>query len=334
MKKINIPIIWCLILSTPLYSFAKESKADLATPEKTLPLNNYENEIRLDLSTPEKTIKNFYDAFKLGNDAILEQVLAKDASIPEFNPIQKILCPSPEIVGFEVKKSRVIQDKDQGTSQTIAGDVEIHILLKIDKLLRQSKENKCNATNSLNIKSVYYLRKIDNNWRIVSALPFWTDNVQKLGGKIILPDGWRYPTEVDIINSWAKYRSILPVPYHISADFNDDFVMDDIWVLINEKNGSFGIFGFLKSTYAKTRIFKIYENKDYKPQQIGILYIVPKQLNNTSCGLGLSRCSREDFESLETGIPVFEIFIFDNYFKDFYYWNESLGSFEVESIED
>ena len=45
----------------------------------------------IDLSTPEKTLDVFIQAFKTGNDSLLNFVLAKNASIPEFNAIRVLL---------------------------------------------------------------------------------------------------------------------------------------------------------------------------------------------------------------------------------------------------
>ncbi len=130
--------------------------------------STYQEKYNFDLSTPEKAIDLFVKSFRVGNDSMLSAVLAPNATIPEFNPLQKIECPSPQITGFDIKKSHVVIDNDQIVSDSKPGDTEAHVILKIDKNLVKKK---CRI--SLWEKGVYVLRKSDNGWHIVAIIPFW-----------------------------------------------------------------------------------------------------------------------------------------------------------------
>ncbi len=149
-----------------------------------------------------------------------------------------------------------------------------------------------------------------------------------------LPDGWRYPNNADMVDAWAQFRRELPEPYHIVADFNEDGILDHIWILIRTKNEGIGVFAFLGSNDEKARIIKIAEHKFIKPQQMGLLLIMPGQFNKTSCGKGFSKCYRGDAVSLKVESPLFELFTFGETKSSFYGWKESDDAFSEESFQD
>ncbi len=131
----------------------------------------------IDLSSPEKTITLFVKAFQHGDDDLLKKVLAPDASLPEFNSIQKIECPSPWIIGFDIRKFRVVLKRGQYAADSEPGDIEVYVLLKADEEL-MVKNPKCMM--ALWEKGVYLLRSIDNKWKIVAVAPFWPEEVEGL----------------------------------------------------------------------------------------------------------------------------------------------------------
>jgi hypothetical protein len=145
---------------------AAESNVSKSTTQSKK--NNY------DLSKPENTIDLFMKAFRIGDDSMLSEVLAPHADIPEFNPLQKIECPSPQIIGFDIKKSYVVVGKEQGVTDSQPGDLEAHVILKIDKSLVNKK-----CMLGLWEKGVYVLRYTANEWRIVSIIPFWPEDVER-----------------------------------------------------------------------------------------------------------------------------------------------------------
>jgi len=101
-----------------------------------------------------------------------------------------------------------------------------------------------------------------------------------------LPGGWRYPNDADIVGAWREFRKELPEPYHVVADFNEDGILDHIWILIKAKSKGIGVFAFIGSKDEQVKVIKIREHKFIKPQQMGLLLIMPGQFNNTSCGKG------------------------------------------------
>jgi len=135
----------------------------------------------LDFSTPDKTLALFVKAFKIGDDNLLDEVLAPNASLPEFNPIQKIDCPSPEIEGFDVTKFRVVLNRGQYISESKPGDIEAYVILKVNEKLRE-KNSKCII--SLWEKGAYLLRSINNKWKIVDVVPFWPEEIEKESEKL------------------------------------------------------------------------------------------------------------------------------------------------------
>jgi hypothetical protein len=139
-------------------------------------LKSYLSSREIDLSTPEKTIAFFVKAFKIGDDNLLNEVLAPNASLPEFNPIQKLECSSPWIIGFDIRKFREVLIKGQYAAGSEPGDIEVYVLLKADEKLTE-KNSKCMV--ALWEKGVYLLRRTDNKWRIVAVVPFWPEEVQK-----------------------------------------------------------------------------------------------------------------------------------------------------------
>lgn len=130
---------------------------------------------KIDLSTPEKTIALFVKAFRIGDNSLLSKALASNASIPEFNPIQKITCPSSRLKEFDIRKFRVVLSKGQYAADSQPGDVELYVLLISDE---STVQNKCKM--SLWEKGVYLLRNIDNNWKIVAVAPFWPDELEHI----------------------------------------------------------------------------------------------------------------------------------------------------------
>ena len=129
-----------------------------------------------DLSTPEKTLALFVKAFKIGDGSLLNEVLAPNVSLPEFNAIQRIDCPSPEIQGFDVKKLRVVLRKGQYATESEPGDIEAYVVLQVNETAGKRNPN---CIILLWEKGVYLLRNIKDKWKIVAVVPFWPEEIQK-----------------------------------------------------------------------------------------------------------------------------------------------------------
>ena len=113
-----------------------------------------------DLSSPDATINTFVEAFRNGNESQLSKTLAPDAKLYDFNPVNKIECPTPEITASKVKSIIEIHEE------------EVELLLFI-KLSKKPNKGKCNPKNVLPEKSIYVIRKFGREWKIIQAAPFW-----------------------------------------------------------------------------------------------------------------------------------------------------------------
>jgi len=129
----------------------------------------------IDLTSPEKTIFYFFEAFKTGNDKLLDIVLTPDASIPEFNPLQKIFEPNPYIIGVDINKIRFVKEtKVYPDGFTITpSDIEVYVTIKYDKSFFKDQTMPDGHV-------AFLLRKIDNKWKIISMIPFWPEEMIKL----------------------------------------------------------------------------------------------------------------------------------------------------------
>ncbi len=144
--------------------------ADMTSLQSTSQVNNIAG-----LSKPEHAIDLFVKAFRVGDDAMLSAVLFPHAAIPEFNPLQKIECPSPELTGFNITKSHVVTGNDKAVAYSQQGDIEAHVLLKFNK---KNINKKCLV--ALWEKGVYVLRNTSNGWLIIAIIPFWPEDVEHL----------------------------------------------------------------------------------------------------------------------------------------------------------
>jgi len=139
----------------------------------------------LDLSTPKRTIFYFFEAFRTGKDELLNEVLAPGALIPEFNPLQKILGPAPYILGADIHRIQLVSARKEYAKRKefsdVPGffvepsDVEVYVTVKIDSDLLQKALEKSEYRAMLGGRMVFLLRKIDNKWKIISAIPFWPE---------------------------------------------------------------------------------------------------------------------------------------------------------------
>jgi hypothetical protein len=140
----------------------------------------------IDLSTPEQAVFYFYEAFRIGDDSMLEKVLAPDAILPEFNPVQKLDQPNPSVLGADINKIRVIDRKINYLDSGFVikpGDVEIYVTVRFSPQM----ETKDSGSASLDNKPCFLTRKIDHQWKIVAVYPFWPED----------PKGTDKPTKED-----------------------------------------------------------------------------------------------------------------------------------------
>lgn len=118
-----------------------------------------------DLSTPEATINTFVEAFRIGSDSQLSKTLGPDAKLYEFNSVNKIECPTPEINTSKVKSIIEIHEEE----------VELLLLIESSK---EPDKGECARKNLLPEKSIYVIRKLGEEWKIIQAAPFWPYNIE------------------------------------------------------------------------------------------------------------------------------------------------------------
>jgi hypothetical protein len=162
-KKIFVVLISLLILAIPnTKTFAAEinQSRDVSRLRKT------------DLSDPLKTVDLYFEAFRIGDDKLLDLVLAPNAVIPEFNPLQKIMSPDQRIIGPEIVKINKVTVKKKYADPdffTQIDDVEVYVKVKY-------KDFPHDAANTSNDHRVFLLRKFKDGWKIIAEIPFWPED--------------------------------------------------------------------------------------------------------------------------------------------------------------
>ncbi len=134
------------------------------------------NEAANDLSTPEKAINMFFEAFRTGNDSLLDRVLAPGASIPEFNPMQKIVSPYPHIGEVVINRIDMVNERRRYAapdSYTKPSDLEVRVTIKYDPQFMSVTEG----------REIFLLRKIDSKWKIIAEVLFWPEDIEEMRKK-------------------------------------------------------------------------------------------------------------------------------------------------------
>jgi hypothetical protein len=177
-EKIFVLLIIFLILALHACKFNSEVEESQAKETSTYS--------EIDLSTPKRTIFYFFEAFRIGKDDLLNEVLAPGALIPEFNPWQKILGPAPYILGADIYKIQPVSERKEYAKRKEfpdvpsffiePSDVEVYVNVRIDSDLLQKALEKSEYRAMLGGRMVFLLRKIDNKWKIISAIPFWPED--------------------------------------------------------------------------------------------------------------------------------------------------------------
>jgi len=164
--------------------------------------------------------------------------------------------------------------------------------------------------------------------RVVGALFLITAAVS-LAGTDLPPDGWRFPTEADFSRSWAEYRDRFPTPFHVSADFNGDGLIDDAWILIREKGVGFGLFVFLGRKDGRSRVIEVFSHLECCAQFYALALASPGRLSAV-CG---DECSPDKRKSVLLKNPGFE-FITLGTASGLYYWSPSANHFRSIPVAD
>jgi len=144
-----------------------------------------------------------------------------------------------------------------------------------------------------------------------------------------LPVGWRFPDSSDIILGWKEYSK----PYFTSADFNNDGLIDEAWLLFNKDSKAWGLFVFLKtrsSTY--DHIPLDIDSIDCCAQRMGISVVTPGEYK-TACGKGYWDCKDGETPLIILKYPAIDYFMFESA-NSFFYWDDTVCKFKRIWISD
>jgi|ERR1043166_4951115 hypothetical protein len=144
-----------------------------------------------------------------------------------------------------------------------------------------------------------------------------------------LPGGWRFPTEADFSGNWVEYRDRFPTPFHVSADFNGDGLIDHAWILIRETGVGFGLFVFLHGKNGPSRVIEVFSHLECCAQFYA-LALAPPGRHSAVCG---DECSPEKRTSVLLKNPGFE-FITLGTASGLYYWSPSANHFRSIPVAD
>jgi hypothetical protein len=205
---------------------------------------------------------------------------------------------------------------------------ELFLFLPKDKKI-ESTNGKILESNGNNIiawsneQYIYeFTIKITSNGK--SLLPFYLKDIEN---SLLPPEGWRYPNESDYKDNWENFRKSIPIPFRIEADFNNDGIKDNAWILIRAQKVGWGLFVFLSSKDGKTEIIQLDDNPDDShPQYMGISLVTPGKYK-TACGKGYWECKQGEPEELELNYPAIDYFMYESA-NSIFYWDKGDNTFK------
>jgi hypothetical protein len=145
------------------------------------------------------------------------------------------------------------------------------------------------------------------------------------------PKGYRYPIESDYSGDWQNFRSHLPVPFHLQADFNSDELKDDAWILIRNDGKGWAFFVFLSQGEQEPKIIRL-EQGAGQPQGFGVILVNPGRYK-TACGKGYFECAAGESEWLSLNKPAISFFVYEST-ESIFYWKPKTKNFQKVRISD
>jgi len=147
------------------------------------------------------------------------------------------------------------------------------------------------------------------------------------------PIGWRFPEEADYSGSWQAFRTAIPEPFHVQADFNGDGLPDDAWILLSTLSKASGLFVFLAQQEGPPKVITLDKNPvPNKPQNMGIKVVQPGDYK-TACGKGYFKCGPNKPEVLHLERPAINYFLFEGA-NSFFWWDTQSQSFKRTWMSD
>jgi hypothetical protein len=141
------------------------------------------------------------------------------------------------------------------------------------------------------------------------------------------PIGWRFPEEADYGGSWQAFRTAIPEPFHVQADFNGDGLPDDAWILFSSLDKAWGLFVLLARQEGYPKVITLDKNPGkIRPQYTGIKIVQPGDYK-TACGKGYFKCGPNQPDVLHLVLPAINYFVFEAA-NSFFWWDTPSASFK------
>lgn len=152
------------------------------------------------------------------------------------------------------------------------------------------------------------------------------------GQTLKAPSGWRFPTEKDVKGNWKNFKKDLPTPYKIKGDFNNDNLIDEVWILIPTSGKGSGLFAFLRQKNNSFRAVKLEYIEGGNPQQMYISIAEPAKYD-TACGKGYWECTSGEPATIRLKTKAIVYGEYESAMS-FYYWDDQAKSFKNIAISD
>jgi hypothetical protein len=145
------------------------------------------------------------------------------------------------------------------------------------------------------------------------------------------PQGYRFPTEADFSDSWQEFRSKIPTPFRVRADFNGDGRRDEAWIVLAEKGDGWALVAFLATAGSSPKTMLL--EKGSGPAQRYGMAPVPPGKYRTACGKGYWECRPGEPEVLNLRLPTIEFCVYESACSIFW-WDVNKGQFQRTQISD
>jgi hypothetical protein len=147
------------------------------------------------------------------------------------------------------------------------------------------------------------------------------------------PKGYRFPVEADYRGDWKEFRASVPVPFHVSADFDGNGIADDAWIVLAERGNRWALVTFMRNTTGQTRVVRLLTDSGKTPaQRMGMTLVEPGR-HETACGKGYWDCKRNEPAALNLRLPSFTFFVFESA-SSIFWWDTEAKQFRRTSISD
>lgn len=130
--------------------------------------------------------------------------------------------------------------------------------------------------------------------------------IDAFAGPIVLPTGWRLPTQEELSDDWRGGGSDKRA--EITGDFNGDGKTDRAVLLMSKKNHALGLFVFFVRSNG-THWHKLDEISDSRAIHAMGIEVVSRGKYKTACGKGYFPCKSGEPEIIQSEFDII------NYFK-------------------